>query len=150
MFERCGELGIAVTVFEPLASGILTGRTVGRVIAIWTGPWVDSPFYKRLLGGGNAAHSFAVADGLRPIAERTAQRSRRSPSRGCFTSAACRRRIAGSRNARHVAANAGRSRARPDGVARRDRRADPARPGLPAGACVVGLRQGSLSPATRV
>jgi aryl-alcohol dehydrogenase-like predicted oxidoreductase len=65
----CGELGIAVTIYEPLASGILTGRTMEQILAIWDGPWLESSFYKRLLGPGNAERSFAVADGLRAIAE---------------------------------------------------------------------------------
>jgi myo-inositol catabolism protein IolS len=65
----CGELGIAVTIYEPLASGILTGRTMEQIQALWDGPWRESSFYKRLLGPGNAERSFAVADGLRPIAE---------------------------------------------------------------------------------
>lgn len=67
---RCGELGIPVTIFEPLASGILSNKTLEHVLALWTGPWVESAFYKRLLSPGRAERSFAVADGLRPIAER--------------------------------------------------------------------------------
>jgi myo-inositol catabolism protein IolS len=67
---RCGELGIAVTIFEPLASGILSDKTREQVLAYWTGPWVESAFYKRLLSPGRAERSFAVADGLRSIAER--------------------------------------------------------------------------------
>lgn len=66
---RCGELGITVTIYEPLGSGILSGRTLEQVQAIWTGPWRESAFYKRLLGPGSAEKSFAVADGLRPIAD---------------------------------------------------------------------------------
>jgi aryl-alcohol dehydrogenase-like predicted oxidoreductase len=66
---RCETLEISATVFEPLASGILSGKTMEQVQGTWTGPWRDSPFYKRLLGPGNAEKSFAVADGLRPIAE---------------------------------------------------------------------------------
>ena len=34
---RCGELGIAVTIFEPLASGILSGKTLEQVQAAWPG-----------------------------------------------------------------------------------------------------------------
>jgi myo-inositol catabolism protein IolS len=64
----CGGLGIAVTIYEPVASGILTGVTMEEVQAKWTGPWRESAFYKRLLSPGNAEKSFAVADGLWPIA----------------------------------------------------------------------------------
>jgi aryl-alcohol dehydrogenase-like predicted oxidoreductase len=64
-----GELEIDVTIYEPLASGILTGKTIEQVRAVWAGPWRESAFYKRLLGPGNGERSFAVADALRPIAE---------------------------------------------------------------------------------
>ena len=67
---RWGEMGIAVTVYEPVASGILTGKNMEQVLATWTGPWRESSFFKRLLKPGKAEESFAVADGLRPIAER--------------------------------------------------------------------------------
>jgi myo-inositol catabolism protein IolS len=63
-----GETGIAVTIFEPLASGILGGKTLEQVRATWVGPWRESSFYERLLGPGNGERSFAVADGLRSIA----------------------------------------------------------------------------------
>ena len=66
---RCGELGIPVTIYEPLAGGILSGKTMEQVQAAWEGPWRESSFYKRLLGPGNAERSFRVADGLRPIAK---------------------------------------------------------------------------------
>jgi aryl-alcohol dehydrogenase-like predicted oxidoreductase len=70
VIAACDDAGIAVTVFEPLGSGVLTGRTLEQVRASWTGPWRDSPFYKRLLGPGNGEQSFALADALRPIAQR--------------------------------------------------------------------------------
>ena len=65
-----GESGIAVTIFEPLGSGILTGKTIEQARAAWTGVWVESAFYQRLLAPGNGEKSFAVADALRPIAQR--------------------------------------------------------------------------------
>jgi aryl-alcohol dehydrogenase-like predicted oxidoreductase len=68
--ERYGELGIAVTVYDVLASGILTGKTVEQVLSVWTGPWTESGFYKRLLAPDKRERSFAVANGLRPVAER--------------------------------------------------------------------------------
>jgi len=69
-FAAYGEAGIGVTVYEPLASGILGGKTPEQVLATWTGPWVESDFYKRLLSPGKVEKSFAVADGVRPVAER--------------------------------------------------------------------------------
>ena len=65
-----GETGIAVTIYEPLAGGILTGKTIEQARAAWTGVWREAPFYKRLLGPASGARSFAVADGLRPVGER--------------------------------------------------------------------------------
>ena len=106
MFERCGELGIGVTVFEPLGTGILTGKTVDELLALWTGPWVESAFYKRLLGGGNAAHSFAVADGLRPIAERHGATVAQVAIAWVLHQPGVTAAIAGSSNGRHIAANA--------------------------------------------
>jgi aryl-alcohol dehydrogenase-like predicted oxidoreductase len=70
LVRSCGEPGIGVVIYEPVASGILTGRTMEEVKAIWTGPWVDSAFYRRLLAPGKAERSFGVADGIRPIAQR--------------------------------------------------------------------------------
>ena len=40
------------------------------MLAQWDGPWLESAFYQRLLVPGRAERSFAVADGMRPIAER--------------------------------------------------------------------------------
>jgi aryl-alcohol dehydrogenase-like predicted oxidoreductase len=70
LIARCGELDIAVTIFEPLASGVLTGRSLEQVRARWTGVWEDTPFYQLLLSPGQGERSMAVADGLRPIAQR--------------------------------------------------------------------------------
>jgi aryl-alcohol dehydrogenase-like predicted oxidoreductase len=33
---RCRELGIAATIYEPLASGILGGKTKEQILALWT------------------------------------------------------------------------------------------------------------------
>ena len=72
----CAELGIAVTIYEPVAGGVLTGRTLDQVRAAWQGPWRESQWYKRVLAPGPGERSLAVADALRPIAE-LAQRNRR-------------------------------------------------------------------------
>jgi len=67
-FARCAELGIAVTVFEPLAGGLLSDKTLAQVRAVWAA-WVESHFYKQLLAPGRGERSAAVTEGLRPIAE---------------------------------------------------------------------------------
>lgn len=67
---RCGELGIAATIYEPVAGGILSGKTLDQARAAWPGLWKESPWYKRVLGPGAGERSSAVVDGLRPIAEK--------------------------------------------------------------------------------
>ena len=67
--QRCGELGIGVTIYEPLASGVLGGKPLDDVRAVWAA-WSEMPFFQRLLAPGPAARSEAVLDGLRVIAAR--------------------------------------------------------------------------------
>jgi aryl-alcohol dehydrogenase-like predicted oxidoreductase len=66
---RCAELGIGVTIYEPLASGVLGGKPMEDVQAAWAA-WSDMPFYQRLLVKGRAERSWAVVDALRPIGSR--------------------------------------------------------------------------------
>jgi aryl-alcohol dehydrogenase-like predicted oxidoreductase len=104
---RCGELGIAVTIFEPLASGILSDKTREQVLAYWTGPWVESAFYKRLLSPGRAERSFAVADGLRSIAERLGATVAQVAIAWVLHQPGATAAIAGSRDGGHMQENAG-------------------------------------------
>ncbi len=103
---RCGELGIPVTIFEPLASGILSDKTLEQVLAVWTGPWVESSFYKRLLSPDRAERSFAVADGLRPIAERLGATVAQVAIAWVLHQPGVAAAIAGSRNGCHMRENA--------------------------------------------
>jgi aryl-alcohol dehydrogenase-like predicted oxidoreductase len=105
-FARCGELGIAVTVFEPLASGILSDKTKEQLLAIWTGPWLESAFYEQLLAPGQIERSFAVADGLRPIAERLGATVAQVAIAWVLCQAGVSSAIAGSRSGRHMDENA--------------------------------------------
>jgi aryl-alcohol dehydrogenase-like predicted oxidoreductase len=102
---RCGELGIPVTIYEPLASGILSGKTLEQVLAVWTGPWVESSFYKRLLGPGRAERSFAVADGLRPIAAKVGATVAQVAIAWVLHQPGVTAAIAGSRDSRHTREN---------------------------------------------
>jgi aryl-alcohol dehydrogenase-like predicted oxidoreductase len=104
---RCGDLGIAVTIFEPLASGILTGKTLEQVRAVWQGPWRESPFYKRLLSPGMAERSFAVADGLRPIAADLGATVAQVAIAWILHQPGVAAAIAGSRDGSHMRENAG-------------------------------------------
>ncbi len=102
----CGELGIAVTVFEPMAGGILTGKTREELHAIYGGPWLESPFYQQMLAPGRIEKSFAVADGLRPIAERLGATVAQVAIAWVLQQPGVSSAIAGSRSGRHVSENA--------------------------------------------
>lgn len=106
----CGELGIPVTIYEPLASGILSGRSMEQVQAAWEGPWRESSFYKRLLGTGNAERSFAVADGLRPLADALDATVAQVAIAWVLHQPGVTAAIAGSRSEKHVSDNAGAAR----------------------------------------
>ncbi len=103
---RCSELGIAVTIYEPLASGILSDKTPEQVLATWTGPWLEASFYKRLLKPGKAERSFAVANGLRPIAERLGATVAQVAIAWVLHQPGVTAAIAGSRNGGHTRENA--------------------------------------------
>jgi aryl-alcohol dehydrogenase-like predicted oxidoreductase len=106
MIARCGELGIGVVIYEPLANGILSDKTLEQVLATWTGPWVESDFFKRLLSPGMAERSFAVADGMRPIAERLCVTVAQLAIAWVLHQPGVASAIAGSRNGGHVRENA--------------------------------------------
>jgi myo-inositol catabolism protein IolS len=103
---RHGGLGIAVTVFDVLGGGILTGKTLEQVLATWTGPWVESSFFKRLLAPGKAERSFAVAEGLRPIAAQLGATVAQVAIAWVLHQAGVTAALAGSRDGRHVRENA--------------------------------------------
>jgi len=67
---ECRRLGIAVTIFEPVAGGVLTGKTLEQARAAWPGPWRESRWYKRVLGPGAGERSIEFADRLLPLCER--------------------------------------------------------------------------------
>jgi myo-inositol catabolism protein IolS len=102
---RCGELGIGVTVFEPLAGGVLSEKTQEEVLAVWSA-WVEEPFYKRLLSPGKVERSFAVADGVRPIAERLGATVAQVAIAWLLHQPGVTAAIAGSGKGRHVRENA--------------------------------------------
>jgi aryl-alcohol dehydrogenase-like predicted oxidoreductase len=68
---RCAELGIGAVTYEPFAGGILTGRSLDDIREVQAA-YTSLPFYQRLLVPGKGEQSFAVAEGMRPIAERLA------------------------------------------------------------------------------
>jgi aryl-alcohol dehydrogenase-like predicted oxidoreductase len=65
----CGEMGIAVTIYEPLASGILSDRPYDDVRARWVGTaWEDSSFFRRMFSAQAAPRAKQVVSGLDEIA----------------------------------------------------------------------------------
>jgi aryl-alcohol dehydrogenase-like predicted oxidoreductase len=105
LVRNCGDLGIGVVIYEPVASGILTGQTMEEVKAIWTGPWVDTPFYRRLLAPGRAERSFEVANGIRPIAQRLDASVAQVAIAWVLAQPGVTAAIAGSRDGRHMRSN---------------------------------------------
>ena len=104
---KCGELGIAVTIYEPIAGGILSGKRMEDVLAIWTGPWLESGFFRRLLAPGRAERSFAVADGLCPIAVRLGSTVAQVALAWVLHQPGVTSALAGSRDDMHMRENAG-------------------------------------------
>jgi aryl-alcohol dehydrogenase-like predicted oxidoreductase len=106
LIARCGELGIGVTVYEPLCGGVLGGKSAEEVLAAWTGPWVESGWYKRMLTPGPLERSFAVVDGIRPIAARLGATVAQVAIAWVLRQPGVAAAIAGSRDGRHVDENA--------------------------------------------
>ena len=71
MIAWCGREGIAVTIYEPLASGLLTDMPFELVRERWIGSaWEDVTVYPELMCLENAEPVRQVVDGLRRIGER--------------------------------------------------------------------------------
>jgi aryl-alcohol dehydrogenase-like predicted oxidoreductase len=104
---RCGELGVAATIYEPIAGGILAGKTLEETRAAWPGPWKETDWYRRVLGPGTGERSFAVADGLRPIAKKLDATVAQLALAWVLCQPGVTAAIAGSRNGRHMEENAG-------------------------------------------
>ena len=79
---------------------------IEQVRAIWTGPWLDSAFYQRLLAPGQAERSFAVADGIRPIAAELGTTFAQVAIAWVLHQQGLTAAIAGSRDGRHMRSNA--------------------------------------------
>ena len=66
----CGEQGIAATIYEPLANGVLTDTPFEQVRERWVGTaWEDAGSIGRVLGLETADRTKQVVDGLRLIAQ---------------------------------------------------------------------------------
>ncbi|MDX6309503.1 MAG: hypothetical protein QOI06_2549 [Nocardioidaceae bacterium] len=70
MIAWCGSEGIAVTIYEPLANGLLTDVPFHEVRDRWaSSPWQDVTVYPELICLENAEPMQRVTDGLRTIAQ---------------------------------------------------------------------------------
>lgn len=68
LIRSCGDMGIAVTIYEPVASGLLTNVPYDQVRARWAGTaWENSAFFRRLLSEDNADHCRTVTEEVRRI-----------------------------------------------------------------------------------
>ena len=68
-FARYQELGIAVTAYDVLSSGVLTDRTREQVLKAWE-TYSAMGFHHPLLAADKIDQSYAVVEGLRPLAAR--------------------------------------------------------------------------------
>jgi aryl-alcohol dehydrogenase-like predicted oxidoreductase len=102
----CGDLGIAVTIFEPLASGILSGKAPAQVREDWGELWADETFFKRMLDPQEAPRIDALVDGLRVIADQLDASLAELAIAWVLHQPGVTAAIAGSRNGNHMEENA--------------------------------------------
>jgi aryl-alcohol dehydrogenase-like predicted oxidoreductase len=104
-FARCKELGVGVVVYEPLGSGILSGKPIDAIREAWA-EWSEFGFYKRLLAGENGEKSAAFADALRPVADERGISVPQLAIAWVLHQDGVTAALAGSANPDHVCANA--------------------------------------------
>ncbi len=105
----CGDQGIGVVPYGPLAFGLLTGAidtTTKFHPEDWRSGNETGSYYDRLFRPGKIERSLAVVDGLRPIAERLGCTVGQLALAWVFHQPGVTSAIAGSRNPRHVRQNA--------------------------------------------
>jgi myo-inositol catabolism protein IolS len=108
MIERLGDLGIGVTIYEPLASGFLAGLSLDAIREKWGGGvWEESAFWQQLVEPPYGERSQAVADGLRPIAARLGISVAQVAIAWVLGQPGVTAAIAGSRSPAHTVDNAG-------------------------------------------
>jgi aryl-alcohol dehydrogenase-like predicted oxidoreductase len=106
----CGDRGIGVVTYGSLAYGLLTGAITMETEfddQDWrSGRRGEGEYYRRLFAEGKKERSLAVVDALRPIAERLGISVSQLALAWIFHQPGVTSAIAGSRNPRHVRANA--------------------------------------------
>jgi aryl-alcohol dehydrogenase-like predicted oxidoreductase len=110
LIRWCGDRGIGVVTYGSLAYGLLTGAITMETEfddQDWrSGKQDEGEYYRRLFAEGKKERSLAVVDGLRPIAERLGISVSQLALAWIFHQPGVTSAIAGSRNPRHVRANA--------------------------------------------
>ena len=104
----CGERGIGVVAYGPLAFGLLTGA-ISHDTEFHPQDWRSGGqggYWDRLFAPGKLERSLAVVDGLRPIADRLGCTLGQLALAWCFHQPGVTSAIAGSRNPRHIRENA--------------------------------------------
>lgn len=105
----CGEQGIGVVSYGPLAYGLLTGAISADTRFDQTdfrGGFEEWDFFRQMFAPGKLDRSLAVVDGVRPIAERLGVTIAQLTLAWNFHQAGVTSAIAGSRNPAHVRSNA--------------------------------------------
>ncbi|MGH2691175.1 MAG: aldo/keto reductase [Actinomycetota bacterium] len=109
LIRWCGENGTGVVCYGPLGYGLLTGAITAETEfgrGDWRGGGMGMSYYPELFAPGRIAHSLAVAEGMRPIAERLGFTMGQLALAWVFHQPGVTSAIAGSRNPEHVRENA--------------------------------------------
>jgi aryl-alcohol dehydrogenase-like predicted oxidoreductase len=109
LIKWCGEQGIGVVPYGPLAFGLLTGALDANTRyhpEDWRSGGSGDSSYDRLFRPGKIEHSLSVTDGLRPIADRLGCTVGQLALAWVFHQSGVTSAIAGSRNPKHVRENA--------------------------------------------
>ncbi|HEX2026346.1 MAG TPA: aldo/keto reductase [Actinomycetota bacterium] len=106
----CGERGIGVVCYGPLAYGLLTGAITMETTfdpSDWrSGRQGQGGYYRALFARGRKERSLAVVDAMRPIADRLGITVAQLALAWTFQQPGVTSAIAGSRNPKHVRQNA--------------------------------------------
>ena len=105
----CGEKGVGVIPYGPLAYGLLTGAITAET-EFHPSDWRASggaSYYDNLFAPGKIERSLAVVDAMRPVAERLGISVAQLALAWVIHQPGVTSAIAGSRNPRHVRDNAG-------------------------------------------
>jgi aryl-alcohol dehydrogenase-like predicted oxidoreductase len=119
LIRWCGDRGIGVVAYGPLAFGLLTGAISTETRfdeRDWRSGTMGMGNYQRLFAPGKIERSLAVVDGLRPIAERLGVTVAQLALAWVWHQPGVTAAIAGSRNAKHVQDNAGAGEVELDGA----------------------------------